>query len=134
MKEPAGVISTSSPYPVDVTVAKFKATLASRGLTLFAHIDHGAGAASVGLSMPPAHVLIFGQARAGTPLMVARPLLALDLPLRVLVSEDAESRVWVSYTSPDFLAQRYAIPAELVKNISGVANLVATTLAPEVRG
>jgi uncharacterized protein (DUF302 family) len=99
-------------------------------LTLFSHIDHGAAAAEAGLRMQPAHVLIFGRASAGTPLMIARPLLALDLPLKVLAWEDAESRVWVCYNAPEFLAQRHALPAEFVKNISGVARVVAAALEP----
>ena len=78
--------------------------------------------------MPPAQVLIFGHAKAGTPLMVASPLLALDLPLRVLVREDADKKVWVSYNTLEFLVQRHAIPAELAKNIAGVEPLVKAAL------
>ncbi len=111
-----------------MTVTRLQEAIRSLGLTLFAHIDHGAGAREAGLWMQPAHVLIFGRAQAGTPPMVARPLLALDLPLKALVWEDAENKVWVSYNSPEFLAQRHSVPAELMKNISGVAPVVATAL------
>jgi uncharacterized protein (DUF302 family) len=95
-----------------------------RGLTLFAHIDHKANAETVGLEMQPAHVLIFGNAKAGTPLMAASPLLALDLPLKVLVWQDRDGRVWVSYNSTAYLAERYGIPDALAKNIAGVDALV----------
>jgi uncharacterized protein (DUF302 family) len=78
--------------------------------------------------MQPAHVLIFGHAKAGTPLMVASPLLALDLPLKVLVWEDAEKKVWVSYNTPEYLIQRHSLPADLAKNISGTPMLVKAAL------
>jgi len=78
--------------------------------------------------MQEAHVLIFGHAKAGTPPMVASPLLALDLPLKILVWEDADKKVWTSYNTPAFLAQRHAIPPDLVKNISGVEPLIKGAL------
>ncbi len=124
-----GIASVPSPYSVEVTLTKLKEIIAGKGLTLFAHIDHGAGAVEVGLEMPPAHLLIFGAARAGTPVMVARPMLALDLPLKVLVSQDADKIVWVSYNTPEYLIQRHAIPPELQKNIAGVPLLVHAALA-----
>ncbi|HUB66933.1 MAG TPA: DUF302 domain-containing protein [Candidatus Methylacidiphilales bacterium] len=128
MQNSSGIASLSSPYSVDVTVSKLKDLIASNGLNLFAHIDHGAGAAQAGLQMQPAHVLIFGHAKAGTPLMVASPLLALDLPLKVLVWEDTGKKVWASYNTIEFLVQRHAIPADLVKNIAGVEGLVKAAL------
>jgi uncharacterized protein (DUF302 family) len=124
----AGIASLPSPYTVEVTLSKLTAAIESKGLTLFAHIDHGTGAAQAGLQMQPAHVLIFGHAKAGTPLMVVSPLLALDLPLKVLVWEDADKKVWVSYNIPEFLIQRHSIPADLAKNISGVEGLIKTAL------
>jgi uncharacterized protein (DUF302 family) len=111
-----------------VTLEKLKAVIAAKGLHLFAHIDHRAGAIEARLEMQPAHVLIFGHAKAGTPLMVASPLLALDLPLKVLVWEDAAKKVFVSYNTPAFLIQRYSLPADLAKNISGVEMLVKAAL------
>jgi uncharacterized protein (DUF302 family) len=128
-KNSTGVASISSPYSVADTVAKLKAAIEGKGLTIFAHIDHGAGARQVGLQMQEAHVLIFGTAKAGTPLMVASPLLALDLPLKVLVWEDADKKAWVSFNTPEFLAERHEIPAALVKNISGVEPLVRAAVA-----
>jgi uncharacterized protein (DUF302 family) len=128
MQHAPGIISYPSPYSADDTVSRLKTSIAGKGLQLFAHIDHGAGAVQAGLQMPPSHVLIFGNAKAGTPLMVASPLLALDLPLKALIWQDADSKVWISHNSPEFLAERHAIPAELVKNISGVEGLVKTAL------
>jgi len=125
----AGIVSVPSSFPLPETLAKLKATIAAKGLTLFAHIDHGAGATDAGLTMLPAHVLIFGHAKAGTPVMVARPLLALDLPLKVLVAEDANGAVSVSYNAPGYLAERHDIPAELRKNLAGVPMLVQAALA-----
>jgi uncharacterized protein (DUF302 family) len=125
----AGIASLPSPYTVEVTLSKLTAAIESKGLTLFAHIDHGAGAAQAGLQMQPAHVLIFGHAKAGTPLMVASPLLALDLPLKVLIWADAEKKVWVSFNTPEYLAQRHALPADLAKNIAGTEPLVKAALA-----
>jgi len=124
-----GIASIASPFSVEATLEKLKAFIASKGLQLFAHIDHRAGAIAAGLDMQPAHVLIFGHAKAGTPLMVASPLLALDLPLRALVWEDAGHKVWVSYNTPEYLAQRHAIPPDLLKNISGVEPLIRAALS-----
>jgi uncharacterized protein (DUF302 family) len=128
MQNSSGITSLPSPYSVDVTISKLKALIAGKGLNLFAHIDHGAGATQAGLHMQPAHVLIFGHAKAGTPLMVANPLLALDLPLKVLVWEDTDKKVWVSYNTTEFLVQRHAIPVDLAKNIAGVEGLVKAAL------
>jgi uncharacterized protein (DUF302 family) len=128
MPNSPGIISITSPHSVDETVFRLEAMIANKGLNLFAHIDHGAGAEQAGLHMQPAHVLIFGHARVGTPLMVASPLLALDLPLKVLVWEDTDKKVWVSYNTPEFLVQRHAIPADLVKNIAGVDGLIKAAL------
>jgi len=128
MESSAGVVSIPSPYSVDDTVSNLKSAIGSRGLALFAHIDHGAGAAGVGLHMQPAHVLIFGSPKAGTPLMVARPLLALDLPLKVLIWEDGDGKVWASYNTPEFLVERHQLPPDLSRNIAGVEGLVKSAL------
>jgi uncharacterized protein (DUF302 family) len=128
MQNSIGIASIPSPYLLEVSISKLKAIIESKGLMLFAHIDHGAGAAQAGLKMQPAHVLIFGHAKAGTPLMVASPLLALDLPLKALVWEDAEKKVWVSYNTPEYLVQRHSLPADLSKNIAGVEGLIKLAL------
>ncbi len=119
-----GIITKLSPHSVAETLQRLEQVVRAKGLTVFAHIDHSGAAAGVGLTMQPAHVLIFGSPQAGTPLMVASPLLALDLPLRVLVWRDSDGRVWASYNSVAYLASRYAIPSELTGNIAGVDALV----------
>jgi uncharacterized protein (DUF302 family) len=123
-----GVVSKRSASGLAETVARLKEVVSQRGLTLFAEIDHQANAQSVDLQMQPATVLIFGNARAGTPLMVASPLMALDLPLRTLVWEDAKGGVWVSYNSPAYLAERYGIADDVIKNIAAVDVLVDAAL------
>jgi uncharacterized protein (DUF302 family) len=125
----AGIVSIESPHSVEFTLSRLKAMIATKKLTLFAHIDHAAGARQAGLQMREAHVLIFGHAKAGTPLMIERPLLALDLPLKILVWQDESGKVWASFSTPAFLAERHAIPPELLKNISGVEPLIKEALA-----
>jgi uncharacterized protein (DUF302 family) len=107
---------------------RLRETIHSRNLTLFAQIDHSDLARGVGLVMQEAHVLIFGNPKGGTPLMVASPLLALDLPLKVLVWQSADSRVWVSTNSVDYLRDRYAIPQELVGNLAVVDAVIQQAL------
>jgi len=123
-----GVISKPSQYSVDETMRKLEEVVRSKGLTVFARIDHRAGARQVSLDMQDEQVLIFGNPRAGTPLMLARPLAGLDLPLRVLVWRDSDGRVWASYEDNAFIAKRYALPGGLEKNIAGVAALVDAAL------
>ena len=125
---PEGIKTLVSSESVSETVACIEKAVAEHGLTLFAHIDHTGAAASVGLKMQPAHVLVFGSPRAGTPLMVASPLLALDLPLKALVWQDDTGQVRVSYTDPAYLGARYAIPDDLMKNIAGLEPLLSGAL------
>ncbi|MGH2517285.1 MAG: DUF302 domain-containing protein, partial [Ktedonobacterales bacterium] len=99
-----GILSRESPYAIAEMIERLTRLIGERGLTLFAHIDHSGEAARAGLTMQPAHVLIFGAPKGGTPLMVAAPLLALDLPLKVLVWQDGDGHVWVSYNSAAYLA------------------------------
>jgi uncharacterized protein (DUF302 family) len=124
-----GIITKSSPFSVEETLERFQEALRSRGFTLFAHINHSGEAQRVGLTMQEAHVLIFGNPKGGTPLMIASPLLALDLPLKVLVWQGNTGHVWVSSTSPAYLAARYAIPQELVGNIAGIGGLIDSVLS-----
>jgi uncharacterized protein (DUF302 family) len=107
---------------------RLEETARSKGLTIFARIDHAAGARSVGLTMQDEELLVFGNPRAGTPLMVARPLVGLELPLRVLVWRDAEGRVWVTYEESAFIARRFGLPDGLEKNIAGVPALIDAAL------
>ena len=94
-----------------------------RGLAIVAEVDHSGAAANVGLTMQPTKLLIFGNAKAGTPLMVAHPSVALDLPLKMLVAEDSDGHVWLSYNAPDYLQHRHGIPAELMSNIAGIKKI-----------
>ena len=123
-----GIVTRPSPFPVEETLERLSAAMHSRNLSVFAHIDHSGEAKRAGLTMQEAHVLIFGNPKAGTPLMIASPLLALDLPLKVLVWQGKDDRVWVSSTSTDYLRDRYSIPQELVGNIAGVDGLIEQTL------
>jgi uncharacterized protein (DUF302 family) len=116
-----GLIHLSSPRPVAETVAALEAVVRSRGIPIVAKVDHSGDAAKAGLQMPPTVLVIFGNPIAGTPLMVASPTLAIDLPLKALAWQDAEGRVWLSYNSPAYLQQRHGIPEPLLKNIAGIA-------------
>jgi uncharacterized protein (DUF302 family) len=115
-----GVTTKPSPRSVDETLARLEATVRAKGLTVFANINHTAGAAQAGLRMQEAHLLIFGSPKAGTPIMVAAPLAALALPLKELVWADHDGHTYVSYDSPSYLAERFAIPADLIRNIAGI--------------
>jgi uncharacterized protein (DUF302 family) len=119
-----GVISRPSAHSVDETMRRLDEVVRGKGLTVFARIDHRAGAREAGLDMQEEQVLIFGNPRAGTPLMVARPVVGLDLPLRVVVWSASDGRVWASYQDGAYIASRYGLPAGLEKNISAVAALV----------
>ena len=124
----SGLIDKPSPHSVDATVERLTALLHAKGITLFAVIDHSGEAARVGLTMRPTKVLIFGNPAAGTPLMIAAPGSAIDLPLKVLVWEDAQGQVWASYNSPAYLAERHHLPVDLLRNIAGIEALVAKAI------
>jgi uncharacterized protein (DUF302 family) len=110
---------------VDETVERLKNILQTKGVTLFALIDHSGEAAKVGMKMPNTKLLIFGNPKGGTPLMLAAPSVAIDLPLKILVAEDAQSKVWVSYNSPEYLKERHGLPGNLLPNIAVVETLAA---------
>jgi uncharacterized protein (DUF302 family) len=119
-----GMVHRSSPYSVDETLERLGAVLQSLGILVLARIDHSGGAAAMGLTMKPTKLVIFGNAKAGTPLMLAAPTLALDLPLKALVWEDAEGKVWVSYNTPQYLQERHGFPEDLMPNIAGIRVIV----------
>jgi uncharacterized protein (DUF302 family) len=120
-----GIIDKPCNHSVDLTVEKLKEILQSKGVALFALVDHSGEAAKVGMKMPPTKLLIFGNPRAGTPLMLAAPSIAIDLPLKILVWEDVQGKVWISYNSPDYLQQRHSLPPELLQNIAVVEALAS---------
>lgn len=118
-----GIIDKASNHSVDQTVDRLKNILQSKGVKLFALIDHSGEAEKVGMKMPPTKLLIFGNPKAGTPLMLAAPSIAVDLPLKILIWQDAEGKVWVSYNSPAYLQERHHLPPELLQNIAVVETL-----------
>jgi uncharacterized protein (DUF302 family) len=120
-----GIISIASNHSVDQTVENLKGILQGKGVALFALIDHSGEAEKVGLKMPPTKLVIFGSPKAGTPLMLAAPSIAIDLPLKILIREDGDGKVWVSYNSPAFLQERHGFPKELLQNITVVEALAA---------
>jgi uncharacterized protein (DUF302 family) len=120
-----GIVNLAGRHSVDETVEKLKAILAAKGVTLFALVDHSGEAAKAGLSMRPAKLLIFGSPKAGTPLMLAAPSTALDLPLKILVAEDEAGRTQISYNSAEYLRARHGFPEELLANIAVVETLAA---------
>ncbi len=120
-----GIIHVPSSHSVDETVAKLKQILQAKGVALFALVDHSGEAEKVGMKMRPTKLLIFGNPKAGTPLMLAAPSIAIDLPLKLLVSQDSDGKVWISYNSPEYLKERHGLPQELLANITVVEILAA---------
>jgi uncharacterized protein (DUF302 family)/uncharacterized membrane protein YidH (DUF202 family) len=120
-----GIVDVPSNHSVDQTVERVKGILNAKGVTLFALVDHSGEAEKAGMKMPPTKLLIFGSPKAGTPLMLAVPSIAIDLPLKVLVWEDSSANVWVSYNSPAYLQKRHNVPDELMQNIAIVETLAA---------
>jgi uncharacterized protein (DUF302 family) len=119
-----GIIDTPSNHSVDETVEKLKSILRDKGITLFALVDHSGEAEKAGMKMPSTKLLIFGNPKGGTPVMLADPSIAIDLPLKVLVWEDGRGKTWLSYNSPEYLKKRHGVPDDLVKNIAVVGALV----------
>jgi len=118
-----GLINIPSNQSVDETVEKLKAILQSKGITLFALIDHSGEAIKAGMKMRPTKLLILGNPKAGTPVMLAAPSSAIDLPLKILIWEDAQGKAWVTYNGPAYLQERHNIPAELLPNVSVIEAL-----------
>jgi uncharacterized protein (DUF302 family) len=121
----SGLIQIASRFSFEETVRRLQAAFVEKGLQVFAVIDHSGEAEKVGLKMPPTKALIFGSPKAGTPLMVAAPSLAIDLPLKALVAEDAQKKVTVTYNDPEYLRERHGFPVELTKNLAGAGALIA---------
>lgn len=120
-----GVVTIESGHSVDETVQRLTQLLDAKGVRLFTLIDHSGAAEEAGMEMRPTKLLIFGNPKAGTPLMVASPTIAIDLPLKLLVWQDSGGKVRISYNDPDYLQNRHSLPAELVKNIAMVGGLAA---------
>jgi len=120
-----GIVDKPSSHSVDQTVEKLKGILQAKGVTLFALVDHSGEAEKVGMKMRPTKLLIFGSPKAGTPLMLAAPSVAIDLPLKILVWEDEQGKAWISYNSPEYLKERHGLPQELLQNIAVVETLAS---------
>ncbi|MEO8714016.1 MAG: DUF302 domain-containing protein [Acetobacteraceae bacterium] len=123
-----GLISHPSPYPVGETLDRLESMLRSKGVTVFARIDHAAAAAGVGLAMHPAQVLIFGNPQSGTPVMNAAPTIAIDLPFKALAWEDAAGRVWLSYNSVEYLMRRHHVAETVIRPLAAIEGLIAVAL------
>jgi uncharacterized protein (DUF302 family) len=121
----SGIIELPSHHTFDQTVNRLREMLDAKGITLFTLVDHSGEAKKAGLTMPPTKLLIFGNPKAGTPIMLAAPNSAIDLPLKILVREDSDGNAWASYNSPEYLQQRHGIPPELLPNIAAVEVLAA---------
>jgi len=122
----SGITALRSNHTVDQTVDKLEKILQAKGVRVFALIDHSGEAEKAGMKMRPTKLLVFGNPKAGTPLMIASPSSAIDLPLKILVAEDGEGQVWVSYNSPSYLQARHGFPQELLQNIAVVETLAAS--------
>jgi uncharacterized protein (DUF302 family)/uncharacterized membrane protein YidH (DUF202 family) len=120
-----GILRTASNYSVEETVARLKSILEAKGVKFFTIVDHSGEAASAGLKMPNTKLLIFGNPKAGTPLMLASPSAALDLPLKILIAEDSGGKVWISYNAPAYLLARHRLPPNLLPNIAVIETLAA---------
>lgn len=120
-----GIVDVLSRRSVNETVARLRGILEAKGITLFAQVDHSGEATKVGMTMPPTKLLIFGSPKAGTPVMLAAPSIALDLPLKILVWQDKAEEVWISYNSVEYLRERHNVPSNLLQNLSAVEAIAA---------
>lgn len=124
-----GLVHLSSPYTVTETLQRLESVLKARGLMIFAVIDHSGEAEKVRMKMHPTKLVIFGSPKGGTPVMLAAPTVAIDLPLKALVWEDAGGKVWVSYSTAEYLQQRHSVPGDLVKNLAVIGPLLQSVVA-----
>ena len=122
----AGIINEESKHSVDETLQRLQSALEAKNIAVFALIDHSGEAKKVGMEMHPTKLLIFGNPKGGTPLMLASPSIAIDLPLKILIWEDDLGKVWVSYNSPEYLVRRHNLPENLVNNIAFIKTLAAS--------
>src|SRR5271163_3240080 len=119
-----GIINQASNHSVDETVEKLKGILQEKGVTLFALVDHSGEAEKVGLKMRPTKLLIFGNPKGGTPVMLAAPSAAIDLPLKILVWEDGEGKVWASYNAPEYIQRRFGLSDDVMKPLAGLSAVI----------
>ncbi|MGI6637762.1 MAG: DUF302 domain-containing protein [Desulfobulbus sp.] len=127
----SGIITNTSLYPFADTVQRLLSALKDRGIKIFAIIDQQAEAKSAGLSMPPTTLILFGNPKAGTPLMLAQPASGLDLPLKVLITESVAGQVLVRYNDASYISRRHGMAPELAANLAPVEKLIAHTVAQQ---
>jgi uncharacterized protein (DUF302 family) len=125
-----GIVTTASPHPFADTVRRLLAALESHGIKVFTVIDQQAEARSASLEMPPTTLIVFGNPKGGTPLMLAQPSSGLDLPLKVLIAETAPGKVQVSFNDAGYIIERHALPPALANNIAPAQNLIESALKP----
>jgi uncharacterized protein (DUF302 family) len=118
------VVTKPSKYSVQETIDRIEKAVTAKGMKIFARIDHSGEARNVGLDMKPTVLLIFGNPKGGTALMIARPTAAIDLPMKALAWEDQEGRVWLTYNAPELLQERHGLPAELAARLEPVGKLL----------
>jgi uncharacterized protein (DUF302 family) len=128
MKAGEGIISKESKYSVPETLDRVDALLRTKGIKIFVRVDHGGEAEKAGLKMPPTQLLIFGNPKGGTPVMLAAPTAAIDLPLKALASQDADGKVWLSYNDPEYIKRRFGLTDEQIKTIAGTGSLIEQAL------
>jgi uncharacterized protein (DUF302 family) len=128
MKAGEGIISKASKYSVAETLDRVDALLRSKGIKIFVRVDHSGEAEKAGLKMPPTQLLIFGNPKGGTPVMLAAPTAAIDLPLKALAWQDSDSKVWLSYNDPEYLKKRYGLTDDQIKTIAGTGSLIEQAL------
>jgi uncharacterized protein (DUF302 family) len=124
-----GIISKASKYSVPETLDRVDALLRSKGIKIFVRVDHSGEAEKAGLKMPPTQLLIFGNPKGGTPVMLAAPTAAIDLPLKALAWQDSDGKVWLSYNDPEYLKRRYGLTDEQIKTIAGTGSLLEQALS-----
>ncbi|HXO06047.1 MAG TPA: DUF302 domain-containing protein [Candidatus Sulfotelmatobacter sp.] len=128
MKAGEGIISKASKYSVPETLDRVDALLRSKGIKIFVRVDHSGEAEKAGLKMPPTQLLIFGNPKSGTPVMLAAPTASIDLPLKALAWQDADGKVWLSYNDPEYLKKRYSLTDDQIKTIAGTGSLIEQAL------
>ena len=129
MKAGDGIISKASKYSVPETLDRVDALLQSKGIKIFVRVDHSGEAEKAGLKMPPTQLLIFGNPKGGTPVMLAAPTAAIDLPLKALAWQDADGKVWLSYNDPEYIKKRFGLTDDQIKTIIGIGPLIEQALS-----
>lgn len=128
MNQGEGIISRPSKYSVPETLHRLETILTAKGIKIFALVDHGGEAEKAGLKMPPTQLLIFGNPKGGTPVMLAAPTAAIDLPLKALAWQDANGQVWLSYNDPAYIQRRYGLSADVMKPLAGMGGVIEQAL------